>query len=324
MVPSVTRTPVDHPAATPGTLATPTAPVTPAVPELPSLARKSVIDETLVTGWSNRSETSQQVTVQWPAEHTLYAEDGHYSPLLVAESMRQALTVLTYGVHGIPLGHRLGMERIRLATNPHALHQEDGSPVVDLLVRHGEVRRRRGGSAHFVSQVKAVRAGQRCGLAEVHYSTHPPALYDRLRGRHADAPAAFARALPPGPPVPAAQVGRRSARNVVLSPTGLPAQWQLRLDTGHPVLFDHPHDHVPGMVLLEAAAQAASAVLGRPVVPAALDATFLRYVEFDQPCLVAAEPAPPGDNGRPRVRVRGYQDGRPVFAVNVIATPRVA
>ncbi|MFI6341435.1 ScbA/BarX family gamma-butyrolactone biosynthesis protein [Streptomyces sp. NPDC050535] len=35
--------------------------------------------------------------------------------------------------------------------------------------------------------------------------------------------------------------------------------WLLRLNTSHPTLFDHPQDHVPGMLLLEAARQATHA-----------------------------------------------------------------
>ncbi|GAA2273434.1 MULTISPECIES: ScbA/BarX family gamma-butyrolactone biosynthesis protein [Kitasatospora] len=296
--------------------------VDPPPSDVPSLVRKSVPAEALVTGWRQLPDGAQRVTARWPHAHAFYAEDGRYSPLLFTETARQALALLTSGVHHVPLGHRLGMERIRIAVNPAALRVADGPSEVDLLVRHSLVRHRRLGSAQFVSHVEATRAGLQLGEAEVHYSTHPPAVYDRLRGRYADAREAFARALPPGPPVPAPRVGRGSEGDVVLTPTDSAHRWRLRLDVGHRVLFDHPHDHVPGMVLLEAAAQAAQAVVDHPVVAVAFDTTFLRYVEFDRPCLVTAEPGPSAGPGRCQVEVGATQDGAPVFTLTVTTAPR--
>ncbi|WP_260845011.1 AfsA-related hotdog domain-containing protein [Streptomyces sp. SLBN-31] len=58
-----------------------------------------------------------------------------------------------------------------------------------------------------------------------------------------------------------------SPTDVVLSPLGQPHRWQLRVDTRHPVLFDHIVDHVPGMLLIEAARQAATATLGHTTLP---------------------------------------------------------
>ncbi|MFE2517849.1 AfsA-related hotdog domain-containing protein [Streptomyces mirabilis] len=46
---------------------------------------------------------------------------------------------------------------------------------------------------------------------------------------------------------------------MVLTPTPHPHTWQLTPNPHHPILFDHTTDHIPGMVLLEAAHQAATA-----------------------------------------------------------------
>ncbi|QMV06648.1 hypothetical protein GJU35_13800 [Streptomyces lincolnensis] len=84
----------------------------------------------------------------------------------------------------------------------------------------------------------------------------------------------------------------------------------MRVDTSHPLLFDRPDDHVPGMVLLEAARQAAAAVTpgdGTPY-PLSMENTFDRYVEFDTPCWIEATPVTDG------VRVVGHQDGEQVFS----------
>jgi hypothetical protein len=281
-----------------------------------ALVRKSVHDEALVTGWRPLTDNCQVVTALWPTDHRFYVEGERYTPLLATESLRQALALLTHTVHDIPLSHRLGWEHI-LEVGPEPAE-------VELVITHTEVTRRRLGSVHLVSRVEATRAGAALGTATLRYSTHPPAIYDRLRGPYADARDAFARAIPLTPPVPASLVGRGRERDVVLSPTAEPRRWQLRVDTSHQVLFDHPHDHIPGMVLLEAACQAAQAVTPRPVVPVEFDTTFTRYVEFDQPCHITArgvtDPAEAPD-GYGRTVIDAHQGDRLVFSSTVTTRP---
>ncbi|MFD3544802.1 ScbA/BarX family gamma-butyrolactone biosynthesis protein [Streptomyces sp. NPDC058655] len=295
----------------------------PVQPDVLTLVRKSVPGEALVTDWSEACATAQQVTARWPISHSFHTEEGRYRPLLFVESLRQALALLTHSVHDIPLSHRLGWEHLWSSVNPEALWTSSQPATVTLMITHPLVRRRRLGSVHLTSHIEAVREGVQVGSADVQYTAHPPALYNRLRGRYADAGEAFARALPPAPAAPAALMGRRNEREVVLSPTGPAREWELRVDVSHQVLFDHPHDHVPGMVLLEAAAQAAQACAGHPVVPVEFDTEFFRYVEFDRPCLVAAEPALPDGAGRARVKVTASQEGRAVFSstVTTVAQP---
>ncbi|WP_371480503.1 ScbA/BarX family gamma-butyrolactone biosynthesis protein [Kitasatospora sp. NBC_00315] len=294
----------------------------PALLDMRSLVRKSAPEEALVTGWSAVSASMQRVTVRLPIEHAFYSEGGRYSPMLFVESLRQALAMLTHSLHDVPISHRLGLENIRFSVKQHALYATSHPATLTLLVTHPSIRRRRFGSAHFTSRLDVLRSGLPIGSAELRYTTHPPAVYDRLRGRYADAARAFAGALPLTPPVPAALVGRRHERDVVLSPTAAAHEWLLRIDVGHRVLFDHPHDHVPGMVLLEAASQATQAVLRGPVVPVVFDTTFVRYTEYDRPCRVTAEFVAPDPRGRPRVKVSAFQEGDPVFTSTVTAVPR--
>lgn len=284
------------------------------------LVRKSFQDEALVTDWRPVSEMSQVVTARWPHQHSFYTEGDRYSPLLVTETLRQALALLTHAAHDIPLDHRLGWGQIRSAIDVEALGTNaDADPAeVELLIVHTQVKRRRLGSVQLASQVEASRAGRPLGTASLEYTTHPPAIYDRLRGNYADSASAFAQAIPLTPPVPASHVGRSDAHNVVLSPTSKPNAWQLRVDTSHSVLFDHPHDHIPGMVLLEAAAQAAQAsAMPRAVVPAAFDTAFFRYVEFDQPCLITTEPLTQDSEGHMSIKVNAHQGQLPVFSCTV-------
>ena len=289
----------------------PTTIAPPVVAAIQTLVRKDKSEEALVTEWRELPDLVQEVTACWPQSHAFYTEGNHYTPLLFTESLRQALALLSHRVHSIPLGHRLGWEQISSWILPTALDVQSSAKKVTLLVSHPSVTRRRMGSVYLVSRIDAVCDGRRIGGAEVRYSAHPPAIYDRLRGPYSSAKDAFGKAIPLTPPVEPALVGRSKPGNVVLTALDQPQTWQLRVDTSHSVLFDHPHDHVPGMVLLEAAAQAAQAAIPGSVATR-FDTQFLRYVEFDQPCVVTATPGPDG-----AVHVTVTQSNTPVFTSTV-------
>jgi hypothetical protein len=285
--------------------------------------RKTEAAEILVLGWRSDTPQSHVVTVRWPPAHPFYTlHEKAISPLLFTESVRQSLAVLSHTVHRIPLDHRLGWEYVRSSVATPVFRGGPVPDAVDLHVVHTAVQRRRLGSVRVSARIDAVCGGRYVGCAEIGYLTHPPAIYRRLRGRHADAEAAFARALAPAPAAPPGRVGRARVHDVVLSPTGRPDRWRLRVDTANQVLFDHPHDHVPGMVMLEAAAQAAQAgAVPRPVLPVAFDAVFHTYVELDQPCWIDTAPAAPDPLGRPRLRADTVQDDRVVASVLVATEP---
>jgi hypothetical protein len=145
----------------------------------------------------------------------------------------------------------------------------------------------------------------------------PPAVSARLRAHRAAPSADAAPAREAAPLIGARSAGRPRQRDVLLRDAGQPHRWWLRVDTGHPVLFDHPVDHVPGMLLLDAARQAAHAELGAGAVPPlALDADFGRFVELGAPCRVevTARPPLPGDppgGHRTRVLFRHPGDAAP-------------
>ncbi|MFE2167006.1 ScbA/BarX family gamma-butyrolactone biosynthesis protein [Streptomyces sp. NPDC059447] len=287
---------------------------------LKRLVRKADPSEVLVKDWREVGDSEHVVTVNWPAEHAFYRpEPGSYTSLLFTESLRQGLALLSHTAFGIPLDHRLGWERFRSPVTPAALRATGEDALLDMRITHSEITRRRMGTTFLTARVEATRDGRHAGSAEVRYVAHPGPIYDRLRGNHADAEAAFARALPPAPAVSPELVGRTRAQDVTLSATDRPGHWQLRVDTSNTVLFDHPHDHVPGMVLLEAFAQAAQAVAApRRVSPMNFDTTFHRYVELDQPCWITAEPVTRYD-----ARLSAVQNGEVVASGIVTSAPHM-
>jgi hypothetical protein len=96
-----------------------------------------------------------------------------------------------------------------------------------------------------------------------------------------------------GERAPAALAGRENHRNVVIGPVRRHdggATADLVADTAHPFLFDHPLDHAPGNLLIEAARQTAVALLApHPPRLSAVSSTFDRFVELDRAAECAAE-----------------------------------
>ncbi|QNE79604.1 hypothetical protein F0344_34650 (plasmid) [Streptomyces finlayi] len=255
------------------------------------LVRKTNPSEVLITAWRGVSENQHVVSAEWPFSHPFYTpEPEAHRPLLLTESIRQALALLSHTEFRIPLDHRLGWDYISCSATPEGLRTTAEPAAVELHISHTSVSRRRLGCARLSAEVEAVRDGVRVGTAQIRYTSYPEALYRRLRGPYADAAEACARAFLPGRPLSPALVGRESDGDVVLSPTTRDNLWFLRPDLTHPVLFDHPHDHVPGMVLLEAFDQASTALCApKETRTLSLDAVFKRYVELDQPCLIEGE-----------------------------------
>ncbi|MFJ5087770.1 ScbA/BarX family gamma-butyrolactone biosynthesis protein [Streptomyces sp. NPDC088674] len=287
-----------------------------------SWARKVRPEEAFVREWSEKSPTEYQVSLDLPRSHAFYtAADGSTSPLLLIESIRQALAVLSCAAQGIPSSHRLGWNTARYAFTPAAGLAPGLSADVLLHVRHTEVSRRRQGAARLAAHIRATSGGTVLVDSAIRYTAFPPLIYDRLRKERADAKRAFARALPPPPPVSAALVGRTDPRDVVIAPASAPHEYRLRLDTRNEVLFDHPHDHVPGMVLLEGVLQAVRASMPGHAPLVGLDSTYARYVELDSPCLLSVIPLPDDEENHSRARVVGVQNGREAFASTVRLAP---
>ncbi|MFF4170141.1 ScbA/BarX family gamma-butyrolactone biosynthesis protein [Streptomyces sp. NPDC001744] len=298
--------------------AEPPATVTTTVPR--EYVHKAALAEVLLTGWYRTGEDAFTVTAQWPRAHSvLRSRHGVHDPMLFAETVRQVFPLLSHAAYTVPFGHHLIWEHFSYAVDPVAGGLRAGlrPAEITLDIACHDIVRRRGGLSALSLRVEAHRDGFRLGSAETRFTSHSPAVYNRLRGAYADKEAALAAAVPVPPPIPAHRVGHKLRENVVLAATRTPRRWQLRVDTYHPVLFDHPVDHVPGAVLLEAARQAAHVVAGPvPTVATAMETRFTRFAELDSPCWVDAEPE--ADTGRVRVTV--HQNGQELFTASVTTT----
>jgi 2-oxo-3-(phosphooxy)propyl 3-oxoalkanoate synthase len=152
------------------------------------------------------------------------------------------------------------------------------------------------------------------------YNCMAPAVYRKLRSGRATGGSCVELLLPERP----GRVGRPMSDGVVLGRRVESTRWQLRVDTTHPSLFDHPVDHVPGMLLMEAARQAAlSVTYPSSGLPLAMACGFQRFVELDEPCWITVDQVTDQPDGRRTIRIQATQREVLMFTCDVEMGPRL-
>ncbi|MEU0199210.1 MULTISPECIES: ScbA/BarX family gamma-butyrolactone biosynthesis protein [unclassified Streptomyces] len=284
------------------------------------LAHRTTDTDVFPTRWSRISDTRFRFTAHWPAAHPFFGpvDDRHQDPMVVGETLRQASMVLAHAEFGAPADTHFVMWDLTVSTDPSALLLSDAAEPVEIDVVCSEIRRRGRGLASMRTTMEFRRAGRFVARGTGSTGCTSPLAYRRLRGRQL---AEVGTPVPLLPGIAPDIAGRSRAEDVVLAPADHPADrpgvWLLRVDTGHPVLFPRPNDHVPGMVLFEAARQAAAAASGqRPFLPRTMTADFARYAELHSPCLLETELLDEDPEGV-TVRVSGRQDGETVFTATL-------
>ncbi|KUL43622.1 gamma-butyrolactone biosynthesis enzyme [Streptomyces regalis] len=283
---------------------------------------RAAVAEVLLTGWEavpdpeGRSD-SYVVRAQWPRGHSLFAQSGGYQDaMLLVESVRQIGSLLAHAEFAVPFGHQFMMRDIAITATADLLLATPMPTELELRTECHDVVRRGTNLADMRYDVTALIDGVALATASAAFRCISPGVYRRLRS---DRPTGTTQVV--GAPVDPATVGRCNAENVVLTEEMAAVDgrrsWGLRIDSTHPIFFDHPVDHIPGMVLLEAARQAAHAVTGRPdKLVTGISGTFTRYAELDAPCRVEAVTGV-SVAGETPVRVTGVQDDETVFTADV-------
>lgn len=268
--------------------------------------------EVFLTSCEKTGENTFTITGQWPRAHTFFnSSDGRsHDHLQAVETIRQIGIFLAHSEFGIPLGHQFVMRDISATTYPE--HLGIGNSPSDLTIETVFTRQR---ETILGVDIVIRRDGHVVAVGDGHFTCVSPAAYRRLRGT------ALATAIDYHPTDQSpSDFGRTLPIDLVLAPTDSPALWRLNPDPGHPVMFDHGGDHMPGMVLLEAARQAACALLGPGacVLPTTTVNRFQRYTEFGDPCWIEAVELPSQQPGKCTVQVTGRQNGRQVFSTQLI------
>ncbi|WP_369375294.1 ScbA/BarX family gamma-butyrolactone biosynthesis protein [Promicromonospora sp. Populi] len=286
---------------------------------------RTAVAEVFVTDTSD-TEGTYRVAAQLPRGH-LMQEGPVLDFSLLVETVRQAAVCVSHLHLGVPLGLAFLFRDLdvqiddadALRVGDRQAHLEVGTAL--------EARRTIGGrvtGVEFTGQILVDGRAALTGRGSLMVMT--PAEWKSLRGLGRRETLSAAEPLLPSPqpsPQPSAQpsaqtsaqpsaradprtVGRRDPRNVVVSQVSLVpssagerrAESWLHVDTRHPYLFDHPLDHAPGNLLLEAARQSAAAAVSlshglqpSDLVVLACTGSFDAFVELDLPTQVVTQVA---------------------------------
>lgn len=309
------------------------------------LVHRDSLAEIFLTGIAGVTEASYAAAAMLPRSHAYYGDHPDapqlFDPILLLEVCRQAGLAAAHALFGIPNDWKfiLTHQTIEI-TDCRALAVGPAACRVD-IVATVTGKRVSGGQVTGVDSVMVVHAaGQPLASATIGLRFKSPASYLSLRMRNrsgAALPSTAQLALAgagPGLPAPdlagpvTALVGRADPRNVIVDP--LPsspgaARTALRIPAAHPSLFDHPQDHLPGMVLTEAARQTAmiaarGARARRLLLPAAVRATYAQFGELEPQTVLEASPAGPPGAGPSWQQVRILQNETLISDVSFLLT----
>lgn len=241
------------------------------------LVHRLSIAEVFVTDVLGLPEGSYLVAAQWPRWHVYYGSvAGTYDSALIAETLRQATILIAHTQLGVPLGKRFLLPHMEV-TKIGAEEPPAGKPTdATIVVRVTDERSGRRGPTGFNVSAEFQVEDTVVATASAGAKIVDEATYTRLRGGSVVAP----RATPP-PGLSEAIVGC-SPRNVALAESSTGRSWILRVDTTNPIYFDHPLDHVPGALLIEAARQCIRIVTGEARLDVrSFAAVFVKMVELE-------------------------------------------
>ena len=238
------------------------------------------------------------VGARWPADHAFYQVDagGRHDPMLIAETMRQAGIAAAHAGYQVTFGTQFIMRDVGFSvTDPAALQTRSQPHDVVVSLVCSDILRKGGMLREVRFQVTLLLGGQAFAHGSGFLVCAPPEVFQRL-SRTQGIPATPAAARPPLDP---SLVGRGLAADVLLRPSGGPPQdassgsWHVQADPSHPALFEHPLDHLPGMLQLETFRQAALALTAGqgPADPrrfVGCEARFLRIVDLQAPVVCRA------------------------------------
>ncbi len=304
----------------------PGGPVVAAMPRLTTTVpreyvHRSSLAEVFLSGCEKLDDTHFALFGQWPRAHTFFtSNDGvRHDSMQAVETIRQVGLYLAHAEFGVPLGHQFVMWDMTVTTYAEYLAIGTAPSELNLTAACTEMKWKGKRLAEFTMHVTVERDGMLCAAGGGRFTCIAPAAYQRLRGPSTQA-RRTQRLHAVSSDAPSA-LGRVTPFDVVLAATDQPGRWLVDPDPRHPILFDHDADHIPGMVLMEAARQAAcSLTQPRPLTPSHLHAEFLRYAEFDAPCWIEASLEPAAESGAVSVRVMGRQNSQDVFAARISGT----
>ena len=224
-----------------------------------ALVHRDSIAEVLLTDLIRLDELELLVAAQWPRSHRVYRPDrsGRHDPMLILESIRQTGLAVSHFAFGVGFDQQSLMRDVGFVLDqrcePRALRSATNLAITvscrNLIMRAGRLR---GMTLELSFAADELPFATGCGTVR----WMPVQNYTALRARGGVVPdwdeLRWSSVLPPR-----SASAIRAAEDALLRCEPEPGdRRRLVVPLDHPVYFDHPLDHAPGMLIIDAAWQA--------------------------------------------------------------------
>lgn len=246
-----------------------------------SLVHKHAIGEVLITDSLQRDQHAFMLGSQWPREHHFYRPRQMPCNLtLLAEAMRQAAFVVCHEYFEVPLESSFLMDRLVVSMSQPVPCDGMKPTNVTIHISIDSTAYSAGNLRALDIDVRFEADGVDFGSGRGELRVIPRRVYDKIRGSHILA---------------APSSSRRSAGGELIKQIESETAWRLEVPFQHSVFFDHPLDHVPGMLFLEAIRQVVNDVHGPGSELSSFDCKFVKFAEFEPGIEIHREAQEPYD-----------------------------
>lgn len=226
----------------------------------------------------------QRAAVQFPTSHRMFAPVRRtHDSLLVAEALRQAVSLFSHVNHGVPLDHVVIIDHFRFdILDVLSVDDIEDSLVAESITTDAVL----GGSAAESVQLSVRLLNRDHLIASGKASVRSIGFGDYAAFRNAPSADPHFRQLPAGTRVvPPAAVGRTDLADVVLARHSSDNSLVVAPDPRNLAMFDHSVQHLPGVTMLEAARQGLRLATNTPELDfTSLEVRFMGFAEWANPC----------------------------------------
>jgi hypothetical protein len=266
-----------------------------------SMVHRRALSEVFLTEVVRHGEDGFLAAAQLPPAHPHYgniASGAALDPLLLLECCRQAETYAAHAFFGVAMDAKFVLREWSMRLSEQALRPHLGPGELTMVAGTSA------GRGRVAYRMDLWLSGHLLGEVRMDVGYLPAALYPRVRSRSRGGPPPSSVDLPAqeGVLIAPERVGRVRPVDTLLldtvlvrdSITGSSVTATVRVPVDNPSMFDHAQDHIPGMVLMEAARQlcllAAHEFHGREpsrTSVTSLAANFHSYAELDAPVVAS-------------------------------------
>jgi hypothetical protein len=273
-----------------------------------ALVHRRQRNEVFLTDARAADEHSFHAAALLPREHPHYtsliaADKRPEDLLLLLECCRQAETYAAHVFYGVRSNHAFLLKECSVERFMDVAHdipeKTDGQLLMTATTT--PVRMHRDGPGAIDYDFKLLLAGKIVGQVRLKVAYLSPEVYATVRSRGRIGAPQTSDTLSPeetGRLLDPARAGRTRITDVVLRDVRQEAAAvvaRLRVPLENPSFFDHAHDHVPGMVLIEAARQLVTVAAsdrrgsaGGWIDITAITSAFIAYAELNEEVSVTA------------------------------------